>query len=233
MVNSNWWQWRDTNLHRDLATWTSWGEVGTVKQRWTGTFDGDDDVFSNEYLRYDDGHNQGLVPLTFDDVLLMFIFEIWWWSQSSWWWMIWKPLSWISKLWRRPFYTWFWGLWCSAFSSFSHRPVSWRGSMLSSSQPGPGWVGGPGGVWEKGQETLRTDKQIYRRTEWLRRLGPCRQTDRQMRRQTELLRRQTRVWHSWKFWYEWMSEYIRTTKLHEWISEYIHINCFDTNECPN
>ena len=31
---------------------------------------------------------------------------------------------------------------------------------------------------------------------------------------------ETRVWHSWKFWYEW-------------ISEYIHTNFFDTNECPN
>ena len=29
-----------------------------------------------------------------------------------------------------------------------------------------------------------------------------------------------RVWHSWKFWYEWMSEYI-------------HTNFFDTNKCPN
>ena len=54
----NWWQWHDTNLHRDLATWTSWGGLGTVKQRWTGTFGGDNDVFSNEYLRYYDGRNQ-------------------------------------------------------------------------------------------------------------------------------------------------------------------------------
>ena len=41
----------------------------------------------------------------------------------------------------------------------------------------------------------------------------------------------TRVWHSWKFWYEWISEYIRIRKMiriwykriFERISEYIHI----------
>ena len=28
-----------------------------------------------------------------------------------------------------------------------------------------------------------------------------------------LVQLQTRVWHSWKFWYEWMSEYIRINKI--------------------
>ena len=41
------------------------------------------------------------------------------------------------------------------------------------------------GVGEKGQETLRTDRQIHRQTELLRRLGPCRQTDRQTYRRKE------------------------------------------------
>ena len=27
------------------------------------------------------------------------------------------------------------------------------------------------------------------------------------------IKQQIRVWHSWKFWYEWMSEYIRINKI--------------------
>ena len=56
-----------------------------------------------------------------------------------------------------------------------------------------------------------------------------------------------RVWHSYGFWYERISEYIRIKKMtrmniriysheffwHERISEYIRIKKIYTNECPN
>ena len=57
---------------------------------------------------------------------------------------------------------------------------------------------------------------------------------------------QTRVWHSWKFWHNRISEYIWTKKITRTnvriysffftrtnVGINIHRNKFDTNECPN
>ena len=42
-----------------------------------------------------------------------------------------------------------------------------------------------------------------------------------------------RVWHSWKFWYEWMYEYIRINKITRMNIRIYSYSFFDTNECPN